>query len=185
MAIEGLRADLEWLSTLVARVDGETPHPITAWLDVELQRLRAWLGTAPGRDLDSRDESARAGCGRMQAVLLNRRIERELAQSSVHHSADGLWAGGSRSHGSRPRSRRLRPVPLLRTSCRASRPNTILVGPACSRAAARNAEDVLAWLVPLEKFRGEMADEASRRLNALDLSESGRGMSDHRPDGRR
>ena len=92
MAIEGLRTDLEWLSMLVARVDGETPHPVSAWLDVELQRLRSWLGTAPGHDLDPRDESLRAGCGRMQAILLRRRIDRELARSSVGWSADGLWA---------------------------------------------------------------------------------------------
>ena len=36
MAIEGLRTDLEWQSALVARLDRETPHPLTAWLDVEL-----------------------------------------------------------------------------------------------------------------------------------------------------
>ena len=88
----GPGADLEWLSTLVARLDEETPHPVTAWLDVELQRLRAWLGTAPGRDPDPRDESLRAGCERMQAVLLERRIERELARPAVGWSADGLWA---------------------------------------------------------------------------------------------
>ena len=92
MAIEGLRTDLEWLSTLVARLDEETPHPVSAWLDVELQRLRAWLGTAPGREPDPRDESLRAGCERMQALLLERRIERELARPSVGWSADGLWA---------------------------------------------------------------------------------------------
>ncbi len=76
MAIEGLRSDLEWLSTLVARLDGETPHPVSTWLDVELQRLRAWLGTAPGPEPDPNDESLRAGCERMQAVLLERRIQR-------------------------------------------------------------------------------------------------------------
>ncbi len=67
MAIEGLRTDLEWLSTLVARLDGETPHPVTAWLDVELQRLRAWLGTAPAAiptRATSRFAPAASGCRR-------------------------------------------------------------------------------------------------------------------------
>ena len=44
MAIEGLRTDLEWQSMLVARLDRETLHPVTVWLDVELGRLRSWLG---------------------------------------------------------------------------------------------------------------------------------------------
>src|SRR5262249_49173850 len=34
LAIEGLRADLEWLSVVVARLDGEIPPPPMAWLDV-------------------------------------------------------------------------------------------------------------------------------------------------------
>ena len=46
LAIEGLRTDLEWFSVLVARIDQETPHPVATWLDVELDRLRSWLGTA-------------------------------------------------------------------------------------------------------------------------------------------
>ena len=67
MAIEGLRTDLEWLSTLVARLDQETPHPVTAWLDVELERLRAGWARPSGRDPDPRDVAAApaaSGCRR-------------------------------------------------------------------------------------------------------------------------
>ena len=145
MVIQGLRTDLEWLSTLVARLDEETPQPATAWLDVELQRLRAWLGTAPGPDPDPRDESLRAGCGRMQANLLERRIQRELARSSVGWSADGLWA--ERFHLSRLQTQ----VETLELDHSAPLPD----GPAL-------------WLASLEQRRAELAGEAVDRLGALE-----------------
>jgi hypothetical protein len=167
MTIEGLRSDLEWLSMLVARVDGETPHPVSAWLDVELQRLRAWLGTPPGHELDARDESLRAGCGRMQAILLRRRIERELARSSVGWSADGLWV--ERFHLSRLQTQveTLEPGPSA-----SNRHGETLANP--PPHAARSvpdghalADDVFDWLTPLARSRGELADEAALRINAL------------------
>ena len=43
LEIEGLRADLEWLSVIVARLDQEATSPPTAWLEVELGRLRRGL----------------------------------------------------------------------------------------------------------------------------------------------
>jgi hypothetical protein len=92
MSIESLRTDLEWLSTLVARVDGEEPHPVTAWLDVELERLRTWLRTPQGRVPEPPDMPVVERCERVRAKLLERRIERELARQSVGWSADGLWA---------------------------------------------------------------------------------------------
>ena len=167
MAIEGLRTDLEWLSTLVARVDGETPQPLIAWLDVELQRLRRWLGTAHGPEPDVRDESLRAGCWRMQAILLERRIERELARSTADWSADGLWA--ERFHLSRLQTRaetlELEPSARngngeLRGTCPVSmrRPATFTAAP---------AEDVFAQRVPLEQRRGALAGEAFLHVSAL------------------
>lgn len=54
LAIEGLRNELEWLSVVVARLDRETTHPLTAWLDVELARLMGWLDLSAGRQHDAR-----------------------------------------------------------------------------------------------------------------------------------
>jgi hypothetical protein len=145
MAIEGLRTDLEWLSTLVARLDGEAPHPVSAWLDVELQRLRAWLGPAPGPERDPRDESLRTGCERMQAAILERRIERELARTAVGWSADGLWA--ERFHLSR-----------LQTQV-----ETLELDP-----SAEIREAPAAWLASLDQRRTELAGDAVERLTSLE-----------------
>jgi hypothetical protein len=145
MAIEGLRADLEWLSTLVARLDEETPHPVSTWLDVELQRLRAWLATAPGPERDLRDLPLRAGCERMHALLLERRIERELARPSVGWSADGLWA--ERFHLSR-----------LQTQV-----ETLELEP-----SADMGEAPAGWLGSLDQRRTELAADAVDRVDSLE-----------------
>jgi hypothetical protein len=174
MAIEGLRTDLEWLSTLVARVDVETPQPFTAWLDVELQRLRTWLGTASGPEPDPRDEALRAGCGQMQATLLKRRIERELARSPAAWSVEGLWA--ERFQLSRLQAQ----VETLQHGRSASDP--VGMGssspelPMAHSAAEGSAvsEDFLEWLAPLEQFRGLLAAEAFLRLNTLVLPDRAR-----------
>jgi len=92
MAIEGLRNELEWLSVVVARLDRETTHPLTAWLDVELGRLRGWLDTPVGQDHDARDESLRIGCERLQTVVIDRRIQHELARPTEALSPEALWA---------------------------------------------------------------------------------------------
>ena len=152
MAIEGRGADLEWLSTLVARLDEETPHSSSAWLDVELQRLRTWLGTAPGPQPDPRDESLCAGCERMQAILLERRIQRELARPFVGWSADGLWA--ERFH-------------LSRLQTQVETPE--LEPMAHMRKARPSADGAALWLVSLDQRRTELADEAAQRLSSLEL----------------
>ena len=119
---------------------------MSAWLDVELQRLRAWLGTAPGPEHDPRDESLRAGCERMQAVLLERRIERELARPSVGWSADGLWA--ERFHLSR-----------LQTQV-----ETLELDAFRRRSGTRPA----AWLASLDQRRTELAADAVDRVSSLE-----------------
>ena len=92
MAIEGLRNELEWLSVVVARLDRETSHPLTAWLDIELGRLRGWLDMPATRDRDPRDASLRAGCERLQTVVIDRRIERELTRPTDVAGPEALWA---------------------------------------------------------------------------------------------
>ena len=60
LAVEGLRGDLEWLSVLVSRLDREPPQRQTAYLEVELERVRNGLvpSAAPSRADDSEHGSA-------------------------------------------------------------------------------------------------------------------------------
>ncbi|MFI5459801.1 MAG: hypothetical protein ACHRXM_30635 [Isosphaerales bacterium] len=152
MAIEGLRSDLEWLSTVVARLDRETPHPVTVWLDVELGRLRGWLGVPPSRDPDPRDEPLRAGCERLQAAVLERRVSVELARPTIDSSPDSLWV--QRFHLSRLQAQ----VEALELAAGES--------PAHSRLV----EDRVRWLDSLSRRRAELADAADDRLTALELT---------------
>jgi hypothetical protein len=91
LATEGLRTDLEWLSALVARLDGEAAPSAAARLDVELGRLRGWLGKSAGGKLGPSDEPLLARCERMQAVALQRRIRHELDLPSAGASPEALW----------------------------------------------------------------------------------------------
>ncbi len=99
----------------------------------------------------------------MQAILLKRRIERELARSSVGWSADGLWA--ERFHLSRLQTQveTLELDPPLAASTAKLGPSQVPNGSRCHDGAAL-ADDVLAWLAPLEQCRGELADEAVRSV---------------------
>ncbi len=165
LAIEGLRTDLEWFSVLVARIDQETPHPVATWLDVELDRLRSWLGTAVASERDPRDEPVRAGCERLQAVLLERRIERELARTPVGMSADGLWA--ERFHLSRLQTQ----VETLVLSQAANRPGERIsksTGPEPGLPVF--AASPINRLAALERRRTQLADDAFDRISALDLA---------------
>jgi hypothetical protein len=166
LAIEGLRTDIEWFSVLVARLDQETPHPVTTWLDVELDRLRGWLGTAVAARLDVRDEPVRAGCDRLQAVLLERRIERELARPAAGWSADGLWA--ERFHLSRLQTQ-VETLDLNHIAANhAGVPNAKISGP--DPDPPRFAASPIEWLRLLELRRALLADDAFDRISALDLA---------------
>ncbi|HKI20165.1 MAG TPA: ion transporter, partial [Isosphaeraceae bacterium] len=92
LEIEGLRADLEWLSVGVARLDQEAPHPLTAWLDVELERLRGSLCPSADRHSDPRDRSLYAACEQTQAIVLERRVQHELTRPVAGLSLEALWA---------------------------------------------------------------------------------------------
>jgi hypothetical protein len=166
LAFEGLRTDLEWLSTLVARLDQETTHRMTAWLDVELQRLRGWLGTASDRHPEPRDALLRTGCERMQALLLERRTERELARASVGWTADGLWT--ERFLLSRLQAQvetiELDAFAPRRTGEANGEPDGNLTDTRPFPARGGPAE----WLDSLERRRDELACEAFDRLDALE-----------------
>ena len=167
MAIEGLRTDVEWQSALVARLDRETPHPVTVWLDVELGRLRSWLGAPAGRDPDPRDEPLRTGCERLQAVVLERRINRELARPLARLSAERLWA--ERLQLTRLQAQ----VEALDLASERDSPNLRLV------------ERRVRWLDALHQRRGELADLADDRLTVLDLGCPRSTVPAHRADGPR
>jgi hypothetical protein len=92
LEIEGLRADLEWLSVVVARLDQETPHPLTAWLDVELERLRGSLCPSADRQSDPRDKALYTACEQAQAIVLERRVQHELTRPVAGLSPEALWA---------------------------------------------------------------------------------------------
>ena len=167
MAIEGLRTDLEWLSTLVARLDGETPHPVTAWLDVELQRLRAWLGTAPGPDPDPRDESLRAGCGECRRSSETAHRARAGAVVASAGAPTGLWA--ERFHLSRLQTQveTLEPGPLARGPHGEACPRELPDGSTPSPTVARGRLSRVAR--PPGAMPRELAAEAFLDLNALEL----------------
>ena len=79
------------LSVLVARLDQETPNPPTAWLDVELERLRGSLCPSADRQSDPRDRSLYAACEQTQAIVLDRRVRHELTRPVAGLSAEELW----------------------------------------------------------------------------------------------
>jgi hypothetical protein len=151
MALEGLRTDLEWSSAILARLDGETAFPGTAWLDVELGRLRGWLGTPAGHDTDPRDAPLRAGCDRLQAFVLERRSQHELDRPLAGVSPEALWS--HRLHLSRLQAQ----VETLEQGLR--------TGPLHS-----GLNDGLALrLNGLAHRRAELADTADDRLRELPL----------------
>ena len=153
LAIEGLRTEVEWLSAVIDRLDRETPDPATAWLDVELARLSTSLRVAAGRDSDSSELPLREGCERLQAVLLERRIKRELARS-IDESAPGtLW--GHRFH-------------LTRLQAQAM---TLDLANGQAPLHTRLAAERAGWIDRLDRRRAELALAADLRLMSLPLSD--------------
>ncbi|HMF37173.1 MAG TPA: hypothetical protein VKF17_11055, partial [Isosphaeraceae bacterium] len=92
LGVEGLRADLEWLSVLVARLDRDPTPSRTAALEVELERVHngLTLWAEPRRRPDAGGECLLARCERMRGVLLERRIRTELGRSTVGATPEQL-----------------------------------------------------------------------------------------------
>ncbi len=151
MAIEGLRGELEWLGALVDRLERETPQPATAWIDVELARLSGWLRPSSGHDSDPSELPLREGCERMQAVVLERRIKRELAGSTVGATPEALW--GHRFHLTRLQAQAL----------------TLDLAGGQAQSHSRLARARTEWIDALEHRRAELADAADDRLITLNL----------------
>jgi hypothetical protein len=149
MVLEGLRADLEWFSTILAHLDGEKPPPLAALLDVELERLRNSLDAPEDRHPDPRVEVLRHDCERMQATVLGRRLRCELARPANGSAADGLWM--QRFHLSRLQAQ-YSALPAARK------------GEPAHAAHADLAED---WLVAVVHRRAELAALVDNLISAL------------------
>ncbi|WP_165228910.1 ion transporter [Aquisphaera insulae] len=82
LAVHGMRGDLEWLSDVVARLDGEPASVATAALEVDLGRidhdLRAASAAGRPEQLRERDRLI-AWADALRRLLLGRRVRRELA----------------------------------------------------------------------------------------------------------
>ncbi len=151
--IEGLRGELEWQSSVIDRLDRETPDPPTAWLDVELARLSNSLRIAAGRDSGGGDLHLRAGCERLQANLLDRRIKRELARANDLSAPEALW--GQRFH-------------LTRLQAQAM---TLDLAGGEASPQRRLAVEREHWIDELNGRRTELARAADLRLLSLSLAE--------------
>jgi hypothetical protein len=94
LAIEGLRSDVDWLSSLIARLDQERSPSRTAALEVELER--AVRDIAPeGPDVprpDPEQERLLGRCQRLRGVLLERRVRREIGWSTAGLPPERLLA---------------------------------------------------------------------------------------------
>jgi hypothetical protein len=149
MAIEGLRAELEWQSAVVARLDGESPPPLGVWLDVELDRLHGFLGKLASQGPDPRDRPIRVHCEQLRAVLLERRVRRELARPIAGASPEALWV--QRFHLARLQAQ----VAALDLSA----------GRDPSQAHVDGGPHE--WLGELKRRRAELADAADQQIAAL------------------
>ncbi len=149
MALEALRADLEWLSLVVARLDGEAPLAPTVWLDIELERLRGSLSPSDGWHPDTRDEPVRTRCEHMKAALLERRVRRELARPLLGATPESLW------------------VQRFQLSRLQAQVAALDLSPAASPGPASGPEKPEDWLEALGRRRAELAGAADDRMAAL------------------
>ena len=150
MALEALRADLEWLSIVVARLDNEAPQAPAVWLDVELERMRSSLSPPESRHADPRDEPVRVRCERMKAALIERRVRRELGRPMPGASPERPWAHR---------------FALSRLQAQVAALDL------ASDAVPAPAGGPEVWLEDLGRRRAELADAADQRMTALPPSD--------------
>ncbi len=91
MTLEGLRIDLEWLGVIIARLDREPFHPVTTWLDIELERIQSILGTTDTSIDPALETSIRTRLARTQSLILGRRVRSELAALPAEANAPSFW----------------------------------------------------------------------------------------------
>lgn len=99
-AVEAMRGDLEWLGLFLDRLEREPGAGRTAWLEMELARVRNLLGETNGNgDGDGSSTAARRAalrdrCDRMRGVVLERRVRKELDASQADEAPERLAAVG-------------------------------------------------------------------------------------------
>ncbi len=157
MALEALRADLEWLSIVVARLDQEAPQAPSVWLDVELERIRGSLTQPDSRHSDPRNAPISVRCQRMKATLLERRVRRELGRALPGASPEVPWA--QRFALSRLQAQ------VAALDLASDEASAAAVGPA-------------AWLENLARRRDELAAAADERMSTLPLSDRRKACAD-------
>jgi hypothetical protein len=159
-AIEGLRADIEWLSGLIARLDRERPHSAVATIEVELERVQKSLSPEdrPHRRLEPELGRLLARCERLSGILLERRVHGELGSATAGEGAELLLA------------RRIR---LSRLQARVDSMDRAedVDQPARPAWLRREPEE---WAEELAVRRIELADRAASELAELDLVEARR-----------
>ncbi|QEH32267.1 hypothetical protein OJF2_07360 [Aquisphaera giovannonii] len=147
LAVHGMRGDLEWLSAVVARLDGE-PAPIaTAALEVDLGRvdndLRSLRGG--GREEEARERERLIDWAEaLRRALLGRRVRRELA-----------WPAAG-----------MPPERLLAMRLQLSRLEAVVEGAGGERAAE--------WAEALSVRRVELADRAADAFRGMDPADARR-----------
>ena len=154
-----MRADLEWLSVLIARLDREPLPSATAALEVELQRIRKGLALAgdPQHPADPALERLRGRCDRLEGVLLERRVRSNLARSST---------------GAEPERLLTSRLELSRLQARVSSLEPAEDGNGHHRWLGGDPEE---WAEALALRRLELADRAGARLLEMDFTDA------HRP----
>jgi hypothetical protein len=158
LAAEGLRGDLEWLSVLVAWLDGEPAPRPTATLEVQLKRIHHELGPSvePHLQVDPEHERLRRRCERLRWVLLERRIRRELSASTNGAGPERLLAKRLQLSRLQARVASLEPV-------KDDEGHTQWLG-----------GDPTEWSEALSIRRIELADQAATCLQGMDLTEARR-----------
>ncbi len=156
--MEGLRADLEWLNVLVARLDRDPPPSRTARLEVELERIHNELTllAKSRRPPDSEDECLLARCERLRGVFLERRIRTELGRST---------------EGATPEQLLMLRLEHSRLQARVSALEPASVG---DGHPLWLGGDPAEWANALSIRRIELADRAGAQLRELGLAEARR-----------
>lgn len=155
MAVEALRADLEWLGALIARLDGEIPAARGVWLDAELERLRGLIGRPDAHRAVQPQDALAPRCEAMQASLLERRVHRELARPLTDAGPEMLWAHRFLLSRIQAHVAALDRTPVGHRTEGEDR-SLRSIGPAD-------------WLERLEVRRGKLAELADERMAALPL----------------
>lgn len=158
LGVEGMRGELDWLSSLVARLDGERAPSRIAHLEIEIDRVRNELTehTASATRPDPELDRLIGRCERLRGILLERRVRRELERSTAEMVPERLLAMRMQLSRSQSRVEALEPVEDG------------------DGRAYGSGGDPRGWAEALTSRRLELARRAVGALEAMSLAESRR-----------